>query len=54
LQLVLLYKELLEASVARRRMAKAGVSRGAPIQPIAAASTEIKSSQDHGGDADVS
>ena len=43
LQLVLLYKELLEASVARRRSAKSGMS--AP-RPIAAVSTEIKSSQD--------
>ena len=43
LQLVLLYKELLEASVARRRGAKSGMS--AP-RPIAAVSTEIKSSQD--------
>jgi len=54
LQLVLLYKELLEASFARRRMAKSSVSRGAPIQPIAATGTEIKSSRDPGGDADVS
>ena len=55
LQLVLLYKELLEASVARRRMAKGGsVSAGAPIQPIAATSTEIKSSQHSSGNADSS
>jgi hypothetical protein len=43
---VLLYKELLEASVARRRTAKRGVSAGASAQSIAAASPEIKSSQD--------
>src|SRR5437868_4588745 len=54
LQLVLLYKELLEASVARRRAAKAGVAAGMSPQPIAAAGSEIKSSRDSSGDADVS
>ncbi|HEY3180717.1 MAG TPA: glycosyltransferase family 4 protein [Casimicrobiaceae bacterium] len=50
LQLVLLYKELLEASVARRG-AKMGVAAVAGRQPIARTRAETRSPQDSGGDA---
>ena len=51
LQLVLLYKELLEASVARRRTAKLAASAS---QRRVAARAETKPLQNSGGDADRS
>jgi UDP-glucose:(heptosyl)LPS alpha-1,3-glucosyltransferase len=51
LQLVLLYKELLEASVARRRATK---SRAVPPKPRSAKAAAPTASQPSDGDADVS